>query len=372
MDAIEQLKQDVRAGRIDVERLLDVIVTLQRQLKAAQQRIEELEKKAGGTATVKVDEPFSMRAEEKRQQARRQKKKHKRARKGRRGRLTSADKLKRAERTEKCFPEGLSEKDCQLSHTRPVWRLENGRAVLIAYEIYRGPKNRYGKIPGVIGRSEFGLEIVVEIGRDSLPALRQPLIVKGLRRIEWTEWASGARTNGRQLLVPNARRLRMISTPEALVLRARQQFDALLALVEAAKDERIDRVEGQIFAELLSLGLTLLRRFVAQHGTGDAGPPGSCARRRTWSTRCGARNGPRNGRHRKERSSGPRCVRKATAQRSAAGKWCWPTSAPNWIAAIRRNRSRRWYSVTGNEPCGRRSRRCGRGRMWLSSTGGTR
>jgi hypothetical protein len=44
-----------------------------------------------------------------------------------------------------------------------VWRLEKGRAVLVAYPIYRGPKNQYGKIPGVLGRSEFGLEIVVEI-----------------------------------------------------------------------------------------------------------------------------------------------------------------------------------------------------------------
>jgi len=64
----------------------------------------------------------------------------------------------------------------------------------------------------------------------------------------------------------------MISTPEALVLQARRQFDALLALVEACENERIDRVEGQIFAGLLSLGLTLLRQFVAQHGAGDAGP----------------------------------------------------------------------------------------------------
>jgi len=44
-----------------------------------------------------------------------------------------------------------------------VWRLEQGRAVLIAYQIYRGPNSQYGKIPGVLGRSEFGLEIVVEI-----------------------------------------------------------------------------------------------------------------------------------------------------------------------------------------------------------------
>src|SRR5271154_3529681 len=163
MDAIEQLKQDVREGRIGVDRLIDVIEMLQRQLQAALRRIEELEKKAGGTGSAKVDEPFSMRAEEKRQQARRKNKKLKLSKKGRRGRVATADKLKLAERTEKVFPEGLPPQDCQLSHTRPVWRLENGRAVLIAYHIYRGPKNQYGKIPGVLGRSEFGLEIVVAI-----------------------------------------------------------------------------------------------------------------------------------------------------------------------------------------------------------------
>jgi transposase len=174
MDAIEQLKQDVRAGKVDLDRLIDVIVTLQRQLEitlrqleAAQQRIEELEKRLGGPAAptgAKVDEGFSLRAEEKRQQARDPKKnKLKLSRKGRRGRLTNADKLKLAERTEKCLPAGVSEPDCWLSHTRPVWRLEKGRALVVAYEIYRGPSNQYGKIPGVLGRSEFGVEIVVEI-----------------------------------------------------------------------------------------------------------------------------------------------------------------------------------------------------------------
>jgi transposase len=170
MDAIEQLRQDVREGRIGVDRLISVIVTQQRQLEgmqrelhSAQQRIAELENKAGGTAATKVDEPFSLRAEEKRQHTRHPKKKLKRARKGRRGRLPTADKLKLAKRTEKCFPEGVPQQDCQHSHTRPVWRLEEGRAVLIAYQIYRGPRNQYGKIAGVLGRSEFGLEIVVEI-----------------------------------------------------------------------------------------------------------------------------------------------------------------------------------------------------------------
>ena len=161
MDASQQLKQDVREGRIDVDRLVDVIVTLQRQLEAARQEIEELKKKLGGP-TVKTDEAFSMRAEEKRQE-KRGPKKHKLSKKGRRGRLSNVDKLKLAERTEKCFPDGVPHKDCWLSHTRPVWCLEKGRAVLLAYEIYRGPNNQYGTIPGVLGRSEFSLEIMVQI-----------------------------------------------------------------------------------------------------------------------------------------------------------------------------------------------------------------
>ncbi len=169
MDAIATLKQDVREGRIDADRLVDLIATLQRQLQAAHQRIqaanqriEELEKKMGGPPTTKLDEPFSLRAEEQRQEARGQKKR-KEKRKQRRGRLKSRDKIALAERTEPVFPEGIPPEACQLSHVRPVWRLEKGRAVLIAYQIYRGPNSQYGKIAGVLGRSEFGLEIVTEI-----------------------------------------------------------------------------------------------------------------------------------------------------------------------------------------------------------------
>src|SRR5207248_10929868 len=125
---------------------------------------EVLEKKLGGQSLMaKLDEPFSMRSEEKRQEARGQKPKPKGKRQGRRGRFTTADKVVQAERSEEVLPDGLDKSTCHWSHVRPVWRLENGRAVLVAYHIYRGPNNQYGQIPGVLGRSEFGLEIVVAI-----------------------------------------------------------------------------------------------------------------------------------------------------------------------------------------------------------------
>jgi hypothetical protein len=116
----------------------------------------------GVPPSPKISQPFSVEAEERRQEAR-GKKRRKRERRPRGGRTTSAEKIARAERTEKVLPTGVPEADCWLSHTRPVWRLENGRAVLVAYEIYRGPNSQYGQIPGVFGRSEFGMEIVLAI-----------------------------------------------------------------------------------------------------------------------------------------------------------------------------------------------------------------
>jgi len=161
MDA-DRLKEDCREGRVDVDRLVELVVALQRELQAAKRRIAELEQKLGTAPTQKIDEPFSVRAEERRQEAR-GKKRRKRKPPLRCGRITTADKIARASRTEEVFPVGVSKEDCRLSHTRPVWRLENGQAVLVAYAIYRGPRNLYGKISGVLGRSEFGIEIVVAI-----------------------------------------------------------------------------------------------------------------------------------------------------------------------------------------------------------------
>jgi len=110
---IETLKQDVREGRISAERLVDLVADLSRKREAANQRIEELEKQCAATPTAKVDEPFSTRAEEKRQEAR-GKKRRKRKPKGRRGRVSTADKVAQAERTEAVFPAGVPSDACWL------------------------------------------------------------------------------------------------------------------------------------------------------------------------------------------------------------------------------------------------------------------
>ena len=107
---VEQLKDDVREGRIDADRLVDLVVSSQRQLQEtsqlldrANQRIAELEQKLGGQATVKLDKSFSVREEEKRQ-AKRGKKQRRPKRPKRRGRVTTQDKIARAARTEKVYP----------------------------------------------------------------------------------------------------------------------------------------------------------------------------------------------------------------------------------------------------------------------------
>ena len=105
MDATEQLKQDVREGRIDADRLVELIVKLQRELQEARRRIDELEKKSGGSATTKVSEPFSLRAEELRQRAR-GKSTRERNRPLRHGRITTAENVNTSRRAAPDVPSG--------------------------------------------------------------------------------------------------------------------------------------------------------------------------------------------------------------------------------------------------------------------------
>ena len=64
-----------------------------------------------------------------------------------------------------------------------------------------------------------------------------------------------------------------ILTQEQLLLNAQKQFDTLKQSIldHSQQQIRIDQAERSLFAELLALGLTLLKAFVAGAGLGDEG-----------------------------------------------------------------------------------------------------
>ncbi len=136
---------------------------------AQQSQITELkalvEKFAGKNPTRRVEESYSLSAEAKRktrQHGDADKKKKKAKRKNKNARMKTADKVKLAAHTESAYPQDRSPADCQFSHDRVAWRIKDGRAVLVAYKIYRF-RNEFGRPSGLVGRGEFGIEIMVSL-----------------------------------------------------------------------------------------------------------------------------------------------------------------------------------------------------------------
>jgi transposase len=165
---VEQLRQDVADGNVSLDRLVDLIASQQGLIASQQGLIEKLQNQVaeqqkkidGKNPTERLDEQYSEKAEEKRQA---KGKKRKRPKPRRRGRISTAEKIAKAARTEQVYPDGVDPEQCKLSHTRVVWRFEDGRSVLVAYEVYRF-RNSFGQPPGVLGRSEYGIEILISLG----------------------------------------------------------------------------------------------------------------------------------------------------------------------------------------------------------------
>lgn len=79
------------------------------------------------------------------------------------GRRPTELKFNDAHRHEEIYPPDVPHSDCRLIRERAVWRLENGRAVLIGYRIFVGPDGKEPRIPGVTPRCEYGIEILVTL-----------------------------------------------------------------------------------------------------------------------------------------------------------------------------------------------------------------
>lgn len=170
-----KIREDLKQGKpVDVGALLDAIDLLtatkrdlNTKLAAALAEIDVLTKKIDElTKSNKLDEAYSVRSQEEREEKDSPKAKSRKGKKGdpksKLGRKANQAKLAAAIRTESVYPTDVPPEHCILSHTRPIWRLEQNRAVIVAYEVWmHKPTKKYGKIPGVLGRSGFGIEFLL-------------------------------------------------------------------------------------------------------------------------------------------------------------------------------------------------------------------
>jgi len=164
---VRQVRTDALNGKLSVEQLLDIIEKQQqtiRRLEAkAKHLIERLaqyepEVRETGRRAADSQRPstsYSLEAETRRRRRQRRRKKKSP------GRRPTEQKFADAEHYRDIHPEGVRRGDCQVVRERAVWRLENGRAVLIGYRIYAGPGCSEPRIPGVTARCEYGIEILV-------------------------------------------------------------------------------------------------------------------------------------------------------------------------------------------------------------------
>lgn len=146
-----------------------MILQMQKQLAAQAKRIEELEGELRElrkkNPTQRLDEAYSVKADEKRREEAQQsgKPKKKKQKSKRRGRISTAEKLLAATQEEDVWPAKYSLEECTRRYSRVAWRIIDGQAVLVAYHIYAGPDGRIPQVPGVPKRGEFGTEIITAL-----------------------------------------------------------------------------------------------------------------------------------------------------------------------------------------------------------------
>ena len=168
---VRQLKTDFRDGRLSADQLFDAIDKLHQAVKRLQaeddrltQRLAQYEPgvlqegRSASSQTPPSSSRYSLEAEE---QRRRNKQRRWRRKKKSPGRRPNPVKFADAHRHENVYPPHTPHSQCQLVRERAVWRLEEGRAVLVGYRVFCGPQGPEPRIPGVTPRCEYGLEILV-------------------------------------------------------------------------------------------------------------------------------------------------------------------------------------------------------------------
>ena len=136
-------RQRREAENPDLRRRMEELARRNAELARRVAELERLVKKLGGEAPAeRLDQADSMKAEEQRQAEKAGAKRRNTQKSARRGRMTTPEKLDRANRTQSVLPEGFTRDQCRrlyrrlcrLLYRRPVRRIEDGHAVLGAYE----------------------------------------------------------------------------------------------------------------------------------------------------------------------------------------------------------------------------------------------
>lgn len=159
-------------GRLTVEQLLDVVERQEQMIRRLLGEVARLRERlaryepevlregsagkssASEDATATSSKKYSVEAEEKRRRRRKRKKRSP-------GRRPTELKFADAQRLQEVYPPRVPRDECRVVRERAVWRLEEGRAVLVGYRVFAGPDGCEPRIPGVTPRCEYGLEILV-------------------------------------------------------------------------------------------------------------------------------------------------------------------------------------------------------------------
>jgi hypothetical protein len=147
----EAEKQSLRAAN---HRLQGEVRRLTERLAQYEPEIRREAVPTGAAAARPTD--YGLEGESKRRQRRKRRRKKKSP-----GRRPTEVKFHDAQRYQDSHPAGVRGSDCTLERQRVVWRLENGRAVLVGYRIFAGPDGQEPRLPGVTPRCEYGIAILV-------------------------------------------------------------------------------------------------------------------------------------------------------------------------------------------------------------------
>lgn len=142
------------------------IAELEEALRQRDQRIAKLEKRladleaalqrrseANASKKPRFSGDCSVATQERKGQRRRKKRST--------GRRPKEAKLPDVARTEDVYPPGMAQEQCTFSHDRLAWRLENGRAVLVRYRVYKPHWGFAAEMPELLPRSEYSIEVAV-------------------------------------------------------------------------------------------------------------------------------------------------------------------------------------------------------------------